>query len=371
MLDRRVTFADVAREAKVHPTTVSMAMRNHPRLPLETRQRIQEIAKDMGYRPDPAVQALVAYRRRVKASRMPSTIAYVTNWDTRFGWKQVTAHPDFYAGAQSMADMLGYKMEHFWMGEPGMTHSRLNQILRTRGINGLIIASHRREVDVALHFAWEEFSAVKIDYFPHMPALHNVTNNQCGIIRLAMQHVRAAGYKRIGFVMHRGWDHSVDNLWTAGFLCDQSKLPAADHVPILYFPGEHPIDAWMNESRSNVQVDAGDFLEWYRRYKPDVILSNRTFVQAAFEQCGLSIPRDVAFVDLFLDQGGGFYAGVRQSHHTVGELAVELLAGQLMHNKCGIPQVAHTTFVEGTWFGGPSCPALTGVPAEEVAFATA
>ena len=78
MLDRRVTFADVAREAKVHPTTVSMAMRNHPRLPLETRQRIQEIAKDMGYRPDPAVQALVAYRRRVKASRMPSTIAYVT-----------------------------------------------------------------------------------------------------------------------------------------------------------------------------------------------------------------------------------------------------------------------------------------------------
>ncbi len=367
MLERRVTFADVAREAKVHPTTVSMAMRNHPRLPVETRLRIQELAKDMGYRPDPAVQALIAYRRRVKGSRLPSTLAYVTNWDTRFGWRHVTAHPDFYEGALASADQLGYKMEHFWMGEPGMTHSRLNQILRTRGISGMIIASHRREVDVALHFAWEEFSAVKIDYFPHTPALHNVTNNQCGIVRLAMQHVRAAGYKRIGFVMNRGWDHSVDNLWTAGFLCDQSKMPEHDHVPILYFPDEIPVDAWMNESRANVQVSPKTFLDWYHQHKPDVILSKRSFVQTALEQCGLSVPKDVAFVDLFLEQSGGFTAGVRQNHHTVGELAVEILAGQLLHNKCGIPQIPHTTFVEGSWFDGPSCPSRTGVPADEIA----
>jgi len=41
MNERRVTLADIARKAGVHVTTVSLAMRNHPRLPEKTRQRIQ------------------------------------------------------------------------------------------------------------------------------------------------------------------------------------------------------------------------------------------------------------------------------------------------------------------------------------------
>jgi DNA-binding LacI/PurR family transcriptional regulator len=57
---------------------------------------------------------------------------------------------------------------------------------------------------------WKHLSGIKIDYFSHKPELHNVTNNPCDIIRLAMQRVIAAGYRRIGFVMHRGWDHSMD-----------------------------------------------------------------------------------------------------------------------------------------------------------------
>src|SRR5262245_692446 len=208
MNDRRTTLADVAKKAGVHVTTVSLALRNHPRLPQATRERIQKIAEKMDYRPDPFLQALVAYRGKTMPRRNPPTLAYVTNWVTRLGWQKVTAHPQFFEGAKSKASELGFNLEHFWMGEPGLTHTRLSSILSARGINGLIIASHMREVDVALHLDWSHFSAVKIDYFPHQPELHNVTNNQCNIVRLAMQRVVAMGYRRIGFVMHRGWDHS-------------------------------------------------------------------------------------------------------------------------------------------------------------------
>ncbi|MCR6630477.1 MAG: LacI family transcriptional regulator [Magnetospirillum sp.] len=212
-----MTLADVAREAKVHVTTVSLAMRNHPRLPEETRNRIRQLAEKMGYSPDPFLQALVAYRGKTMNRRNPPTLAYVTNWKTRWGWQKTTAHPEFYAGAKAKARELGFNLEHFWLGEPGMTQERLDQILNTRGINGVVIASHMREMDRALQLDWSRFSAVKIDYFPHEPKLHNVTNNQCDVIRLAMQRLIAGGYRRIGFVMHRGWDHSVDHLWTAGF----------------------------------------------------------------------------------------------------------------------------------------------------------
>lgn len=359
MTERRVTLADVARTAGVHVTTVSLALRNHQRLPPATRERIQKLARKLGYAPDPMLRALVAYRGRVTERRNPVTLAYVTNWNTRWGWKEVTAHPDFYAGALAKAQELGYKLEHFWMREPGLTHGRLSNILKARGINGVIIASHQREVDAELHFDWASFSAVKIDYFPHRPALHNVTNNQCDIVRLAMQRVMAAGYRRIGFVMHRGWDHSVDHLWTAGFLCEQAKLSPKDRIPMMLFPDAEPVENWINESKGDVLPEPRSFAEWFNEYRPEVVISKASFVLPLLVAMRLRVPRDVAFVDVFLNKPGGRTGGVRQNHATVGALAVEILAGQLQHNKYGVPEIPTTTYVEGTWFDGASCPAKT------------
>ncbi len=356
MNERRTTLADVAKRAGVHVTTVSLALRNHPRLPLVTRERIKKLAAKLGYRPDPFLQALISYRGKTRPRRNPPTLAYVTNWDTRWGWKKVTAHPDFFAGALEKANELGFHLDHFWMREPGLTHGHLSRILQTRGINGLIIASHQREVDAALHLDWSHFSAVKIDYFPHQPKLHNVTNNQCDIVRLAMQRVIAYGYRRIGFVMHRGWDHSVDHLWTAGFLCEQANLAESDRIPMLQFPDLEPMEEWMAEGRSHVVAPVASFGEWYRKFKPEVIISKASFVQASFSALALRPPRDLAFVDVFLQDKSGRVAGVRQNHDTVGALAVEILAGQLHHNKYGVPTIPTTTFVEGTWADGDSCP---------------
>jgi len=356
MNERRVTLADIARAAGVHVTTVSLALRNHPRLPETTRLRIQELGQQLGYTPDPWLRALVAYRGQVIPRRNPPTLAYVTNWNTRWGWKYVTAHPDFFAGALAKAKELGFNLEHFWLREPGLTHGRLSGILYARGINGVIIASHMREIDIELQFDWKHLSGVKIDYFPHKPELHNVTNNQCDIVRLAMQKVIAAGYRRIGFVMHRGWDHSVDHLWTAGFLCEQQNLAPRERIPAHIFPGPMPVERWINESKTDATADPAAFQEWFGRYRPEVLISKASFVMPQIKRLGLRIPQDVSFVDVFLDEFTGQTAGVRQNHATVGALAVEILAGQLQHNKFGVPEIPTTTFVEGTWFDGASCP---------------
>jgi LacI family transcriptional regulator len=338
MNERRVTLADIAREAGVDVTTVSLALRNHPRLRESTRRRLQRLAKLRGYRPDPWLQTLIAYRTKFSSRHNPPTLAYVTNWNTRWGWKQASAHADFYAGALAKAAELGFCLEHFWMREPGLTHGRLSRILYARGINGVIIASHVREIDLTLQFDWERFSAVKIDYFPHQPGLPNVTSNQLQIIRLAMEKVLAAGYRRIGFVIDEGYDITVDNLWRVGFLWEQQKLPAGCRIPVYLVPNAVP------------------FGRWFSRHRPQVVISRAEFVLPAFQSAGLRVPRDVAFVDIFLEDQSGRTAGVRQNHTTVGALAVEMLAEQLQHNKRGIPAVPTTIYVEGTWFDGASCP---------------
>ena len=347
---RRVTLSDIAKKADVHVTTVSLALRNHPRLPEKTRTRLQKMAKEMGYQPDPVLQALVAYRGKVMERRNPPTIAYLTNWETKLGWKETTAHPEFYAGALAKAEELGFKLDHFWMGEPGLSHTRMSKILQARGITGLIIASHERVADAALHFDWSAFSAVKIDYLPHEPELHIVTNDQCNIVRLAMRHAQELGYRRMGCVMHRGWDHAADHLWSAGFLAAQSQQVASEHVPMHIFPPPEPVEAWMAESKNKPVVETPAFAKWYKKHRPEVIISKLSFVEPALKELGLKVPEDVAVIDLFLEEFDGDIAGVRQNHHAVGEQAVELLAGQLHYHKYGLPEIPTTTQVEGTWF---------------------
>ncbi|MBN2069489.1 MAG: LacI family DNA-binding transcriptional regulator [Opitutales bacterium] len=341
MKNRRVTLADVAEKAGKHITTVSLALRNSQRLSAETRESIQKLAKEMGYRPDPRMRALVSYRDRNRDRINPPVLAYVTNWNSRWGWRETTAHPEFYAGAAQAAENLGFNLEHFWMREPGLTHGRLNGILKARGIDGIIIASHVREIDELLKFEWEHFSAVKIDYFPHKPELHVVTNNQLHIVRLAMQQVIRAGYKRIAFIMDRGWDITVDNLWCAGFIWEQQKLAPKDRIAPYLIPEKEPL------------------VDWLQRIRPQVIISKGSFVESILKQLQWRIPEDVAFVDLFNEDTSGNVAGVRQNHFRVGELAVETLASQIQLSIRGIPKIPTTTHVEGTWIEGASLPYLS------------
>ncbi len=83
----KVSVADVAAAAGVSPSTVSRALRNHPDIPRTTCERIQALALEMGYRPDPLISALLARRYR-KGGAEIGTIAFLTTHLTRDGWRK-------------------------------------------------------------------------------------------------------------------------------------------------------------------------------------------------------------------------------------------------------------------------------------------
>lgn len=345
-MNTRVTMAAIAKRAGVHVTTVSLALRNHPSLPPSTREKIKALAKEMGYSPDPALSSLIAYRMGARAARNQHVLAYLTHWPTPWGWKAAPAHAEFFSGAEAKASQLGYQLEHFWLGEPGLSHQRMSDILRARGITGVIIASHIQEADVALHLDWSRFSAVKIDHLPHEPELHFVTNDQRAIAQLATRRVIAAGYRRIGLALFGAWDHGVDLAWSGGFLPEQQRLRPADWIPPHFF-GEPDAD--------NLAPRAA-FEEWFNRYRPEVLIGYGPHLLRRLAAMGIRVPGDVAFVDVLLADTSGRTAGVRQNCVRVGELAVEILVGQLHQHIYGIPSFPTGTLVEGTWFDGESLP---------------
>ena len=149
------------------------------------------------------------------------------------------------------------------------------------------------------------------------------------------------------------WDNFADQAWSAGFLAGQVRWPAESRIPILWYGSPDP-----RSSPTGRPVDLATFANWFERFQPDAIVSCAPFVRGQIDQLGLSIPRDVAYVDLFLGNAGHGVAGVRENCERVGEIATELLIGQMRQNSRGLPDVATATLVEGSWVDGETLPAL-------------
>jgi LacI family transcriptional regulator len=335
----QATLEDVADRAGVHRSTVSLALRDHPRIPEATRRRICAIAEKLGYRANPLVTALMQSRRTGR--KTPVTIAFVTAYPTRYGWRPVHhARPDFFPGADARAKELGYRLEHFWLAEPGMTPERFCDILTARGITGIIIG-RLPPGENAMALLWKRYSCVALGMTLRSPRLHRVTENHYDTAAQAMQQCRERGYRRVGFAFTDANDSpQVGDRWLGAYLTQQLKLPARDRLPPCM------------EMPSRFE----DFASWFRRYRPDALLVNHAPpVHAWLRRLDLEIPRDVGLVELE-DHPEEGSSGVYYDPSKVGALAVETLVGLMHRNDRGIPAGPHEVLLSGEWREGGTLP---------------
>jgi hypothetical protein len=139
ILQARPTLRDIGHKTGFHYSTVSLALRDHPRIPDSTKQIIREAAKGLGYQPDAMLSALCAYRLTKRMPKGQTVIAWITNHQTRTGWKMSACTQDYFEAASQRATERGYQLEIFWLSEPGMTGERMSRILWTRGIQGVLL----------------------------------------------------------------------------------------------------------------------------------------------------------------------------------------------------------------------------------------
>ena len=332
-MEPKATLDDVARSAGVHRTTVSLALRNHPRIPQATRDRVKQIANDLGYRINPLVSALMQSRRTGKPVKH-ATLAYVTNYPTRYGWlPEHHDRPNFFPGAVQRAQDFGYKLEHFWLAEPGMTPRRFCDMLSARGINGLIIGRLPPGLR-ALELEWDRFSSVALGMTLRSPILHHVTENHFDTVWQAMERCRERGYRRVGFLFSDGNDSPrVGDRWLGAYLTQQLSFPAADRLPVC----------------PKVPTDEAGFRKWFLRYKPDALLVNNPKLLVDWlHNLGLNAPKDVGVVALEhrreMECTGIYYDPAK-----IGALAVEMLIGLMHRNETGVPAVPHEISLTGEW----------------------
>lgn len=344
---RRLTLRDIAKAAGCHYTTVSLALRNHPSLPEATAQRLRDLARKMGYVPDPMLASLSSYRSSLGAVGFQAILGWVTNHPTRNGWRKQKLFADYYEGARTRAKSLGYGLEEFWLRERAMTPARAAQILKARGISGLIVAP-QPDPGTSINLDWDGFSAVTIGYSLARPNLHLVAPNQYRAIRQAMRELSARGYRRPGLVMLRASDDRVDNNWTAGFSASQGVLRPGDRLaPLL-------LEAW----------DEGRFYAWLKRHAPDVIITKLTEVRPALQRRKCNTPAEIGTVFLSLPELTGEQAGIYESPERVGAAAAEYLTGMIHRNERGVPKSHQQLLVEASWVEGRTIRAVSPAPAK-------
>ena len=98
--NRRPTLRDVAAAAQVSHMTVSRVVNGSQLVAEKTTQRVQAAMERLGYRPDPALSALAAYRSRSSDARSQSSVLAFLDCDATDYSRVVAGKPVLWAGGK-------------------------------------------------------------------------------------------------------------------------------------------------------------------------------------------------------------------------------------------------------------------------------
>jgi transcriptional regulator with XRE-family HTH domain len=324
-----ITLSDIARQLGVSKMTVSRALRGERHVGAEMREKVRQVAEEMGYRPDPEIAKLMTHMRRTRAKAAPRTLAFV--WAERdadeiaaSSWSQ-----QLVLGARRQAQRLGFELEEFYLKARGMTGRRLSGILEARGIPGFILSPLISRSRGHVSMTWEKFSSVVIGLGYARPALHRVHHHHFLGMMTALRRLRKQGHKRIGFYCGSTINERMFRAWSASFLAHHPLAKPGDLLALRESPSKHDFHAWVKAERPEVVMDGGHIIKDWLKTIPEA--RRPRHVTLGWRADHADVP------------------GIDQQADVLGAAAVDLLVAQYQQNERGIPEAPRILMTEGVW----------------------
>lgn len=190
MHKKKTTIKDIAEMAKVTPATVSMALNNHPRIRKKTRDMIRDIAQQISYQPNYAARSLV----NNKSFALGVTLPRVTD----------SFYAELLQGIEDKAFDLGYSIIQSSTKNDSDKERLSINLLRSRGVDGLVVASTQNEDPTIEELIEDEYPLVLVNRVlkkqPHCDRVDFVTYDNFTGVSLAMDHLCQLGHTRIGVI---------------------------------------------------------------------------------------------------------------------------------------------------------------------------
>lgn len=181
-----VSIKDIARAAGVSYSTVSRALADSSRVRLETRERIQQLAAEMGYFPSVAARSLVTHRTQtiglvattIKDLFQAGVIQVIEETALDSGYSVILAH----SGAASERELVELRA------------------LQERRVDGIILISVRADGDCAAVLQGNRVPVVFINNVRRDDFGYSVRMDNFGGAQQAVRHLLELGHRRIGYV---------------------------------------------------------------------------------------------------------------------------------------------------------------------------
>ncbi|WP_309380306.1 LacI family DNA-binding transcriptional regulator [Cerasicoccus frondis] len=331
MFDHRPTQKEIAKLTQLTQATVSMALADNPRVSKATRKRVQKVANELGYRPDPHLTALSTYRKRSTSAKYQATLAWLVNDPDNEQWKRLPAfYNEYYLGAIDRAKELGYQLEEHQLQKDGMSGKRLASLLWARNIPGILLAPQAGP-NTCLDFDFSQFSAVTFGHSLQSPELHTVVSHQAKSMTRLMRHILDLGYQRPGLALSTQSDQRTIHNWSSAFWGAQQSLKVKDRLPIHTKP----------------QITPEGLAQWLKRYRPDVVVTEQRHAKKWLLSIGEQIPETLGLAIITIQEQSQNCSGILENSRLIGARAIEFLVDLLHRRECGVPEIPMTLMIDG------------------------
>lgn len=277
---KRVTSKDVANLAGVSRTTVSFVLNDVKNIHIrsETRQRVLEAARALGYVPNANAQALVRHRSQTIAlviTRSPHHIA------------SDSFLPKIIAGLIEVIQPYDLRLLVEWVSVEGQYHT-YSQLARAKRTDGLIITTPRLDDASLDELAEVGVPAVLIGNNPES-SLYAVDIDNRAAARLAVEYLIKLGHQRIACITNAPHTYSAAVQRLQGYL---------DALYDAHLPQDESLIRFGNFDPQSGYEQMRSILKSGRSFSAVFVASDNVAIgaKAAIRELGLHVPTDISMI---------------------------------------------------------------------------
>lgn len=344
--EEKPSISIIAKKLGVSKTTVSLALKGHPRISTKTKKKVERAAKAQGYTTDPHLTRAFSIIRK---GRNPThnVIGYLDTSKRSNDLGNPFADHVKTTLIES-AKSKGFSVSLFVVDENEMPLTRLKHIIESRNIKYLLIPAPALIDD--LPFDWDKFSTIVLSTRPLKQPFNRVTTSNYQAISLLMKNIKRKGYNKPGFIIRKNIDAIQDNECSITFLGLRKYLEFDDSIPILF---------------TKETTTISDYENWFWKNSPDVIIqSDQTGItneglldySQIFDRFEKPLPNTIGRCSLNANPSNESVTGVIRNEQEIGHSAIELMLSMIERNVMGLPNHPKVLTILSDWYEGKTLP---------------
>jgi LacI family transcriptional regulator len=239
-LEKKVTILHIAEQLHITPATVSRALNNHPRISVETKQLVNDLAEQLNYRRNRIASSLRSGKSHAIGVIVPSA-------DINFFGSVVN-------GVQTIANQYGYNVLIYQSNELVEYERKAIEAFLCASVDG-IIASVAKQTTNFSHYKEVKNRHIPLVFFDRANDLLDAPSVVIDDFKggyLATKHLIEQGYKRVAHV--RGPSHiKIFNERFAGYKA-ALKESHFTYDAELVVPGDLTIESGRQAAKQLLQL---------------------------------------------------------------------------------------------------------------------